>query len=456
MNLIIEKQREFFATGKTKDLSFRLTQLKNLKTAIARNETLISEALFADLKKSEAEAFITELGVFYKDLDLSIKKLHRWIKPRRVGTPVFYAIASSKTIPEPYGNCLIIGPWNYPFLLVMTPLVGALAAGNTAIIKPSEFAPHVSAVLKKIVDETFEEQLVAVVEGAVHETTELLAQKFDYIFFTGSSKVGRIVYEAAAKNLTPVTLELGGKSPCIIDTAVDIELTARRIVFGKFLNCGQTCIAPDYLLVQEGVKAELVVKLMEKIKQFYGAQVKESEDFGRIISSAHFDRLTRLLKEGNILFGGDTDPVQKYISPTIIDGVTSDHQLMKEEIFGPILPIITYSKVEEAIDFVNAGPKPLALYIFSKDKAKVKKVLGATSSGVVCVNDTVLQYGNYYLPFGGVGDSGMGTYHGRHSFEMFSHHKSVLYKSFFPDINIRYAPWKKNLSLFKKLFKYLG
>lgn len=456
MNLILEKQRDFFATGKTKDLSFRLTQLKNLKTAIESNETLISEALFADLKKSEAEGFITELGVFYKDLDISIKKLHKWVKPRRVGTPLFYAIGSSKIIPEPYGNCLIIGPWNYPFLLVMAPLVGALAAGNTAIIKPSELAPHVSAVLKKIVDETFEEHLVAVIEGAVKETTELLAQKFDYIFFTGSSKVGRIVYEAAAKNLTPVTLELGGKSPCIVDTALDIELTARRIVFGKFLNCGQTCIAPDYLLVQEGVKAELVVKLIEKIKQFYGPQVKESEDFGRIISSAHFDRLTSLLKEGNMLFGGDTDPVQKYISPTIIDGVTGDNQIMKEEIFGPILPIMTYSKVEEAIDFVNAGPKPLALYIFSKEKAKVNKVLGATSSGVVCVNDTVLQYGNHYLPFGGVGDSGFGTYHGRHSFEMFSHHKSVLHKSFFPDITIRYAPWKKNLSLFKKLFKYLG
>ncbi|WP_445630652.1 aldehyde dehydrogenase [Nostoc sp. DSM 114167] len=447
---IIQNQREFFQTGKTKDVNFRIEQLKNLKQAIIEHEQSIVEALKADLHKPEVETYLTEISVI-KDIDYAIKHLQNWTKPQKAAVSWDFFSYSAKIYPEPLGVVLIIGPWNYPFQLIISPLIGAIAAGNCAIIKPSEIASHTSDVIAKIIAKHFDPAYLAVVEGGVEASQKLLAEKFDHIFFTGGTAVGKIIMAAAAKYLTPVTLELGGKSPCIVDTDINLEHTVRRISWGKFINAGQTCIAPDYLLVNKTIKKDLIDGLEKSLKEFYGENPANSPDYARIISQKHFDRLVNFLKDGEVVIGGENQPSERYIAPTLIDNVSLEDSVMQEEIFGPILPIIEYTDIAEAIALINSRPKPLALYLFSQDKNLQKRVLQETSSGGVCINDTVMQVGVSSLPFGGVGDSGIGNYHGKASFDTFSHKKSVLQNSFWLDLKWRYAPYQGKLPLIKKL-----
>ncbi|MGK7873143.1 MAG: aldehyde dehydrogenase [Xenococcaceae cyanobacterium] len=447
---LLHQQRQFFATGKTKDVAFRIEQLKRLKQAITNHQRAILDALKADLNKPEFEGYF-EITVI-QDINYALKHIKSWIKPKKVKAPLNQFPASARIYPEPLGMVLIIGPWNYPFSLMISPLIGAIAAGNCVILKPSEIAPQTSHVLADIINNTFEPGYIAVVEGGVETSQQLLAERFDHIFFTGGTRVGKIIMEAAAKNLTPVTLELGGKSPCIVDADVNIQEAAKRITWGKFINAGQTCIAPDYLLVDSTVKKDLLAGIQECIQEFYGDDPATSPDYARIVSDKQFERLTGLLKDGKILTGGQTNSDERYIAPTVMENVSLDAPLMQEEIFGPILPVLEYTDLEEAIALINNRSKPLALYLFSKDKAKQKRVLQATSSGGVCINDTILQVGVAELPFGGVGDSGIGSYHGKTSFDTFSHQKSVLQKSFLFDLNWRYAPYKEKLQQLKRLF----
>ncbi|MDZ8090564.1 MAG: aldehyde dehydrogenase [Nostoc sp. DedQUE05] len=447
---IIQNQREFFQTGKTKDVTFRIEQLKNLKQAIIEHEQSIVEALQADLHKPEVETYLTEISVI-KDIDYAIKHLQNWSKPQKAAVSWDFFSYSAKIYPEPLGVVLIIGPWNYPFQLIISPLIGAIAAGNCAIIKPSEIASHTSDVIAKIIAKHFDPAYLAVIEGGVEASQKLLAEKFDHIFFTGGTAVGKIIMAAAAKYLTPVTLELGGKSPCIVDTDINIEHTVRRITWGKFINAGQTCIAPDYLLVNKTIKKDLIDGLEKSLKEFYGDNPANSPDYARIISEKHFERLVSFLKDGKVVIGGENQPSERYIAPTLIDNVSLEDSVMQEEIFGPILPIIEYTDIAEAIALINSRPKPLALYLFSQDKNLQKRVLQETSSGGVCINDTVMQVGVSSLPFGGVGDSGIGNYHGKASFDTFSHQKSVLQNSFWLDLKWRYAPYQSKLPLIKKL-----
>jgi aldehyde dehydrogenase (NAD+) len=447
---IIQTQRDFFQTGKTKDINFRIEQLKNLKQAIIEYEQPIVEALQADLHKPEVETYLTEISVI-KDIDYAIKHLQNWSKPKKAAVSWDFFSYSAKIYPEPLGVVLIIGPWNYPFQLIISPLVGAIAAGNCTIIKPSEIASHTSAVIAKIIAKHFDPAYLAVVEGGVEASQKLLAEKFDHIFFTGGTAVGKIIMAAAAKYLTPVTLELGGKSPCIVDTDINLEHTVKRITWGKFINAGQTCIAPDYLLVNKTIKKDLIDGLEKSLKEFYGENPANSPDYARIISQKHFERLVSFLKDGELVIGGENQPSERYIAPTLIDNVSLEDSVMQEEIFGPILPIIEYTDIAEAIALINSKSKPLALYLFSQNKNLQNRVLQETSSGGVCINDTVMQVGVSSLPFGGVGDSGIGNYHGKASFDTFSHHKSVLQNSFWLDLKWRYAPYQGKLPLIKKL-----
>ncbi|MEH2293684.1 aldehyde dehydrogenase [Nostoc sp.] len=447
---IIQNQREFFQTGKTKDVTFRIEQLKILKQAIIEHEQSIVEALQADLHKPELETYLTEIGVI-KEIDYAIKHLKNWSKPKKAAVSFDFFSYSARIYPEPLGVVLIIGPWNYPFQLIISPLVGAIAAGNCAIIKPSEIASHTSGIIAEIIAKHFDPAYIAVVEGDVEASEKLLAEKFDHIFFTGGTAVGKIIMAAAAKYLTPVTLELGGKSPCIVDSGINLEHTIRRITWGKFINAGQTCIAPDYLLVDKKIKKDLIDGLGKCLKEFYGDNPANSPDYARIISPKHFNRLLNFLKDGEVIIGGKTQSSERYIAPTVIDNVSLEDSVMQEEIFGPILPIIEYSDIAEAIALINSRPKPLALYLFSQNKNLQKRVLQETSSGGVCINDTVMQVGVSSLPFGGVGDSGIGNYHGKASFDTFSHNKSVLQNSFWLDLKWRYAPYEGKLPLIKKL-----
>ncbi|BAY63816.1 aldehyde dehydrogenase [Calothrix brevissima NIES-22] len=449
INDIIRKQREFFQTGKTKDVAFRIEQLKILKQAVLENEQAIIQALKADLNKPEFEAYATEILV-YKEIDYAIKHIKTWTKPQKAAVPLEFLQYSAKIYPDPLGVVLIIGPWNYPFNLMIGPLVGAIAAGNCTILKPSELAPHTSSLLAGIIAKYFDPAYIALIEGGVETSQNLLAEKFDYIFFTGGTNVGRIVMEAAAKHLTPVTLELGGKSPCIVDTEINLEHTIKRIIWGKFVNAGQTCIAPDYILVDKKIKTNLVDGLKKTIKEFYGDNPETSPDYARIISAKHFDRLVNLLNNGEVIIGGETNPAERYIAPTLLENVSLDNAIMQEEIFGPILPIIEYDDIKEAIALINSRPKPLALYLFSQNKNLQQRILQETTSGGVCLNDTIMQYGVSSLPFGGVGDSGIGSYHGKASFDTFSHRKSVLQNSFLFDLNWRYAPYQGKLAFLKR------
>ncbi|MCF2147210.1 aldehyde dehydrogenase [Desmonostoc muscorum LEGE 12446] len=447
---IILNQRNFFQTGKTKDINFRLEQLQTLKQAIIEHEQEIIQALQADLHKPEVEIYLTEIAVI-KDIDYAIKYIKTWTKPHKVAVSLEFFSYSARIYPEPLGVVLIISPWNYPFQLAISPLIGAIAAGNCAIVKPSEIASHTSSIVAKIITKYFQPAYIAVVEGGIEASEKLLAEKFDHIFFTGGTSVGKIVMAAAAKHLTPVTLELGGKSPCIVDTEINLEHTARRITWGKFINAGQTCIAPDYLLVDKKIKKDLIDELKKCLKEFYGDNPANSPDYARIISQKNFDRLVKFLEDGEVIIGGETKSSERYIAPTIIDNVCLEDSVMQEEIFGPILPIIEYSDIGEAIALINSRPKPLALYLFSQNKNLQNQVLQETSSGGVCINDTMMQFGVSSLPFGGVGDSGIGNCHGKASFDTFSHHKSVLQNSFWLDLKWRYAPYKSKLPLIKKL-----
>jgi aldehyde dehydrogenase (NAD+) len=436
---LVQQQREFFRTEQTQSISFRLEQLAKLKMAIIDRQEAILQAAKADLGRPAFEAYfeIATLG----EINLALKNLKTWVKPQRVKSPIDQFPASAWIQPEPLGVVLIIGPWNYPFQLMMSPLVGAIAAGNCALLKPSEHAPHTSRVVAKMIADTFDPSYIAVKEGDASVSQQLLAEKFDHIFFTGGATIGRIVMAAAAQHLTPVTLELGGKSPCIVDGDIHIDRAAKRIAWGKLINAGQTCIAPDYLLVNRQVKDTLIDRIKHHIKEFYGDNPALSLDYGRIIHRRHLDRLIAFLDQGEIILGGDYNLDDRYLAPTIIDGVTWGDPVMQEEIFGPILPILTYDTLEDAISQVNAHPKPLALYFFSRDRQKQERILQGTSSGGVCLNDTVMQVGVNTLPFGGVGESGIGSYHGKASFNTFSHFKSVLRREFWLDLGWRYAPY---------------
>lgn len=446
---LIRKQREFFKTGKSKDITFRIEQLKTLKKAIIEHQSVIINALKADLNKPEFEAYATELWVI-KEIDYAIKHIKSWTSPKKAPIGIEQFPGFGRIYAEPLGVILIIGTWNYPFQLIIAPLVGAIAAGNCAILKPSEIAPYTSSVVADIIQKHFDPAYIAVLEGSAETSQQLLAEKFDHIFFTGSTEIGKLVMEAAAKHLTPVTLELGGKSPCIVDTDINIEYTARRITWGKFINSGQTCVAPDYLLVNKKIKRNLVDSIEKCIHNFYG-EPANSPDYAKIINQKHFYRLVKFLQNGEIIIGGDINPDDCYIAPTVVDHVSLADPVMQNEIFGPILPIVEYDDLSEAIAIINERPKPLALYLFSQNKNLQKRVLQETTSGGVCINDCVMQLGVLSLPFGGVGDSGIGSYHGKASFDIFSHYKSVLHKSLRLDLKLRYAPYEGKLQLLKQI-----
>ncbi|MBO0527645.1 aldehyde dehydrogenase [Clostridium botulinum] len=449
----IEKTEEFFEKGYTKDINFRIETLKKLKHNIKMNENNIFKALKIDLNKSEFETFITEIGIVYDEINGAIKNIKKWSKPKKVKTPITNFLASSYIYNEPYGVALIIAPWNYPFQLIMAPLVGAISAGNCVLLKPSELAVETEKIIVKIIKETFSDEYIGVVTGGVKESEALLKEKFDYIFYTGGINVGKIVMRAAAEHLTPITLELGGKSPCIVDKDANIDLAARRITWGKFLNAGQTCVAPDYLVVHRNIKEKLISSIENYIIEFFGENAFESEEYPRIINERHFKRLEGYLKEGKIVSGGKTDISNLYIEPTIIEGINLKNRIMEEEIFGPIFPVIEFEGMDEVIDIIKNNPKPLALYYFSEDKEKQEFIIKNISFGGGCINDTIMHLSTSTLPFGGVGSSGIGGYHGRASFDTFSHKKSILKKSNLIDIKIRYAPFKGKINLAKKLFK---
>lgn len=448
---LVAKQRSYFAKGETKDIHFRLRQLAKLKEAIASRQDKILEALKADLGKPPLEGCF-ELAVL-RDIGYAQKNLRKWVKPQAVNTGIELFPSLSRIYPEPLGVVLIIGPWNYPFSLMISPLIGAIAAGNCVILKPSEYAPNTSRLLAELISDTFPPEYIAVIEGGVEVAQELLQCKFDHIFFTGGTRVGKIVMEAAAKHLTPVTLELGGKSPCIVDNEVQLLETAKRITWGKFINAGQTCIAPDYVLAHKDIKSQLIEAIKQCIRDFYGENPALSPDYARIVNLKQWERLVALLADGTIITGGQYSREDRYIAPTILDEVNPHSPIMQEEIFGPILPILSYNTLEEAIEFVNNRPKPLALYFFSKNRKKQETILRETSSGGVCINETILHVGVTELPFGGVGDSGIGKYHGKATFDTFSHYKSVLIRPFWPDFSWRYPPYsQKALQLFQKMF----
>lgn len=450
---IFHTQEVFFKTQKTKPLQFRLQSLKALKRAILEMESEISEALFNDLHKSGFEAYTTEIGFVLEELSYAIRHLKRWMKPEGVVTGITSFPARSFVMNEPLGQVLIISPWNYPFQLLIAPLIGAIAAGNTVMLKPSEISHHTSAVLAKLVNQVFQPNHVALVEGDATVSQALLKLKFDHIFFTGSPRVGQIVMQEAAKQLIPVTLELGGKSPCIVNHDVDIKLTARRIAWGKLLNAGQTCIAPDYVLVHRDVQEKLLEALAEAFRQAYGADPYTSIEYPRIITEANTVRLKTLLEGCEIYSGGHVVEKERYVEPTILKNVKAEMEVMKSEIFGPILPVLTFSHTDEVINFINQRPKPLALYCFSDDRTFLKKVINEVPSGGVTINDTLMHISNNQLPFGGVGNSGTGSYHGKYSFDVFSHKKSVMVRGTWLDVPLRYAPFGQKVKWIKMLMK---
>ncbi|WP_260989811.1 aldehyde dehydrogenase [Paenibacillus xylanexedens] len=455
VQVILERQRTFFRSGATRQAGMRIERLSRLKQAIQKFETELTQALYQDLGKSEFESYTTEIGFMLDSITHTMRKIKKWVKPAKVRTQVALIGSKSYILPEPYGAVLIIGPFNYPFQLLIEPLVGAIAAGNTAVLKASENTPAVSAVVKKLIGEVFEPEYVQVVEGAKDTTTALIHASFDYIFFTGSVPVGKIVMEAAAKNLVPVTLELGGKSPVIVDEQADIQVAAERIIWGKLLNTGQTCIAPDYLLVHERVKKPLIDAMKATIVNFFGTDIQRSKDYGRIVNKSHFKRLTALIERDRdqVIYGGTSDEEDRFIEPTLIDAESWNAATMEDEIFGPILPIISYGHLDEAISNIVKRPKPLALYLFTSDSAVQDKVLNEVSFGGGCINDTITHVANPRLPFGGVGHSGIGSYHGRYSFETFSHMKSVLKKSTKLNPHMLYPPYNNKLNLIKRLLK---
>ena len=448
---ILISQRAFFKTGKTLSLDFRIEQLKKLYAAVKKYEAEIADALNEDLGKSAYESYMCETGLALSEISYMIKHTKRFSKEKRVKTPLAQFASRSYKKPSPYGNVLIMSPWNYPFMLTIDPLADAISAGNTAVVKPSAYSPATSRIVEKIVSECFEPEYVAVVTGGRAENTELLNQKFDMVFFTGSQNVGREVLRRTAENLTPAVLELGGKSPCIVDSSAKIRLAAKRIVFGKFLNCGQTCVAPDYILCDSSVKEELTASLIDEISKQFGERPLENPDYGHIISDKHFERLSGLIEPEKVLSGGETDSVRRKIEPTLVSA-SFDDLVMQEEIFGPILPILTYDDFGDVISILSEKEKPLALYIFSENSAHIKEVTERLSFGGGCVNDVVIHLATSEMGFGGVGESGMGCYHGKAGFDAFSHTKSIVDKKTWMDLPMRYQPYRGFYGKLLKIF----
>lgn len=437
----IKEHKTFFATHATKSVQFRIEQLKKLKKTILNHQTKIQNALWEDLHKSPEEAYLTEISIVLGEIDNHLRHLKGWAAPRRVPTPIHLLPSRSKIIYEPLGVALIIAPWNYPFQLLMNPLVGAISAGCCTMLKPSPDAPSIAMVMQDIIEEAFDANYISMVHGGKETNTIVFHEPFDLIFFTGSSYLGRIVMKAAADNLTPVILELGGKSPCIVDKDANIDIAARRVAWGKLMNAGQTCIAPDYLFAHKAIHDQLLDKIAKNIREMYGDNINESRYYPRIISSRALDRLEKLMQQGDIHTGGNIDKEQKFIEPTIITNVKPEFAIMQEEIFGPILPVLTYYHIDEALGYINKQAKPLALYYFGKN-AKAKEVLTKTTSGGACINDTLMHITNHHLPFGGVGNSGIGQYHGKESFEAFSNKRAVVSTPTWIDLPFKYAPFK--------------
>lgn len=456
VNNIINEHQKFYNKQKTRSIEFRINQLNILRNGIEKYQNKLIEALYKDLGKSEFEAYTTEIGYVLNSIRYAIKNLKRWAKPKKVRTPIYLMPSKSYIMSEPYGTVLIIGPYNYPFQLLIEPLVGAMAAGNCVVLKPSENVPNVSRVITEMISTIFDENYIRCIEGGIETNTSLTNGKFDYIFFTGSVSVGKIVMESAAKNLVPVTLELGGKSPVIVDESSNLKIAANRIIWGKTINAGQTCVAPDYIVVHESVKKEFVKELKNSIEKFYGEDILNNKDFGRIVNERHFNRLKNILEEEkeNIIYGGKNNKDERFIEPTLIETSSWKSPSMSEELFGPILPIITYNNLDEAIENIKKMSKPLALYLFTTNKTVEQKVLTEISSGGVCINDTITHLINPKLPFGGVGHSGIGSYHGKYSFDTFSHKRSVVSKSMKINMTMLFPPYnEKTLNLTKKFLR---
>ncbi len=443
----------YFGSGATRPYDFRIEMLNSLERLVTENINDICAALSSDLRKPKHEALLSEISIVLEEIKLTKKKLKKWMRPQCAGAPLGMFPSKNRIFLEPLGVVLIIGPWNYPFQLLMGPLVGAIAAGNCTLLKPSELTRHTSALVKGLISKYFAKSYITVVEGGIPETTELLNQKFNHIFFTGSTTVGKIVMQAASKNLTPVTLELGGKSPVIVNEDADLDLAARRIAWGKLYNAGQTCIAPDYLYVHEAIFDILLKKVKENIIKQFGTDQKKSADLARIVSVNHHKRLSSLIDKNKIFYGGDTDESNLYIQPTILKDVNWSDPVMKEEIFGPILAVMTFSSLTDVFTTISNKPKPLAAYFFSKSKELQNLFVKKLSFGGGCINDVLMHFGNAHLPFGGVGHSGFGNYHGKNSFKTFSHEKSIMFRSGFLDLSARYAPYTNaKTNLLKKIF----
>ncbi|PTL39347.1 aldehyde dehydrogenase [Alkalicoccus saliphilus] len=450
---LVNSQKAYFYSGATRSVAFRKKQLKLLKEAVKKKEHEIMDALKKDLNKGEFEAYLTEVGFFYSELKDIEKNMDYWAAPQKQKSPLSHTGSTSYIYKDPYGVTLIISPWNYPFQLALTPLIGAIAAGNTAIIKPSEFTPNTSMVIRDLIASTFAEEYVAVVEGEADITKALLAQKVDYIFFTGSRETGKKVMEQAAKNLTPLTLELGGKSPAIVTEDADLKLAAKRIVWGKFMNAGQTCVAPDYVLVDESIRRKFLKLIIQFTKKFFGPEVRGKRSYPRIVSENHVDRLAALLDKNKISYGGGYDRDSRKVEPTIMMDVQMEDAVMQDEIFGPILPIMSYQYEHEILDIVRQRPNPLALYLFTENKDTEDMVLNNLSFGGGCVNDTIMHITTPYLPFGGVGESGHGAYHGKDSFDTFTHRKSILKQTTKFDLPVRYNPSQSTIKTLRKLWE---
>ena len=448
---VVAKTRSAYESGKTRPLAWRKTQLQACVRMLQENADQFAEALATDLGRGPEEAWLYDIGFSITEIELMIKNLKKWTEPRKVSTPMVSLPGSSHRIPQPLGVVLVIAPWNYPIQLLVIPVAGAIAAGNAVVMKPSEVSSATSALLGKLVPQYLDNDAIAIVEGAVPETTQLLAEKFDHIFYTGNGTVGRIVMRAAAENLTPVTLELGGKSPTIVDKSANLAIAGRRIAWAKYVNAGQTCVAPDYVLAHDSIADKLVEEIRKSIKNFYGDDPRQSSDFARISSPRHFSRLDAMLASGNIAIGGQTDEQDRYISPTVLVDVKASDAVMQEEIFGPILPVLAVQSIDDAIDFVNARPHPLALYVFAEDQKVNDKVVASTTSGGVTVNGTIFHMTGPFLPFGGVGESGMGAYHGRAGVDTFQHLKPVLKRSTRVDAPLAYPPYtKRKFAILKK------
>ncbi len=449
---LAERQRGYYMSGATRSVEFRISALEKLRSALKKYEKELEDALMRDFRKPPFETYMTETGMILDEIKYHIRHLPRWAKDKKVRTPIAQFYSASFVSPEPYGVVLIMSPWNYPIQLCLSPLVGAISGGNCAIIKPSAYVPNASSVVAKLIRETFSPEYIAVVEGGREENSALLEEKFDYIFFTGSPDVGKVVMQAAAKNLTPVTLELGGKSPVIVDETAELKMAARRIAFGKVINAGQTCVEPDYLFIHESVRENFIKEYENALKEFF--PTGDMSEMPVIVNDKHFRRVTGLMQGEKAVLGGGIDEKSRFVEPTLLIDVKPDSPIMQEEIFGPILPVLTYSDLNTAIEYINSKPKPLAFYLFTSRRETERKVLGSCSFGGGCINDTIVHLATPYMGFGGVGNSGMGQYHGKKSFETFTHYRSIMRKSTAFDITMRYHPYtEKKLSQIKRFLK---